>query len=71
MAKYTINFSGCDTIATAQTHRTAMKKAFGLLMDTISTEYKIDIEHNSTFSVLYAYNEKTTHGEMVFVYGQA
>ena len=71
MANYTINFSGCDTIATAQTHRTAMKKALGLLMDTISTEYKIDIEHNSTFSVLYAYNEKTTHGEMVFVYGQA
>ena len=71
MANYTINFAGCSTVATAQTHRTAMKKALGLLLDTISTEYKIDIEHNSTFSVLYAYNEKTTHGEMVFVYGQA
>ena len=71
MAKYTINFAGCSTIATAQTHKTAMKKALGLLMDKVSTEYKIDIEHNNTFSVLYAYNEKTTQGEMVLVYGQA
>ena len=79
MDKYTINFAGCDTVATAETYGTAIKKAMGLLRDKVPEGCFIDIEHSYTLitetisfvSTVYAYNEKTKQTEMVFIYGPA
>lgn len=71
MANFTINFSGYDTIATAQTKKAALKKALGLLLDATTPEYQIDIEQHEFMTTLYAYNPKTSDGAMMFVYNDA